>query len=130
MSDSTEFLFPGPIWFIAPKQPCLSIDELCRVVLKGVFEDKVGGVMRPMVFAFSDRDLAARFLEKSGEQAAPYAPLALPQHSLIEFLTELPSHGYEFLGTDAESTTYWLHPIAGVVEQLRRRQSGADPGEG
>jgi hypothetical protein len=124
-----EFFFPGPIWFLAPKPPFYSMDELRGTILEGFFEDKTEGMVRA-VFAFSDRDLAERFLEQAGEKSAPYSPLALPDDRLIDLLEGLQFHGHQYLSVDSEQTSTCLLPISGVIEQIRRRQAGPPPGHG
>src|SRR5262245_18396263 len=109
-----EFLFPGSIWFIAPSPPYHSLRELSLVVLNGFFEDSASGRMIPGVYAFSDKDLAERFLANAGPQAEPYGPLALADDGqLVVFLEELRSNGHQFLNTDVERSSACLLPIAG-----------------
>jgi hypothetical protein len=123
-----DFLFPGDIWFIAPKEPCQSLDELCSLMLCGFFGDLVTGNMVPVVYAFSDRDLADSYLQKAGQSAAPYAAIAMTgDRQLLTLLEELYSHGHRYLCTDAEQSSACILPILDVADQIRRRQKESDP---
>jgi hypothetical protein len=127
MSDAEnhEFLFSAEIWFLGPKPPYHDMDELRRVVMTGFFEqDEKSGTLVRVFYAFSDEDLAARFLKRLGPQAAHYVPLALEDDAqLIEFLEGLPSYGHQFLGVDVEDRSAIVLPIPVVIDQIRRRQN-------
>jgi hypothetical protein len=123
-----EFLFPGPIWFIGGKPPFSGLAELCATVLHGSIEDGATKEMARMVYAFSDQDLAGRFLKRAGNQAAAYVPFALTDDSeLISLLKELQSHGHQRLGVDIEPSSGVLLPISGVIDQIQRRQGPDSP---
>jgi hypothetical protein len=129
MSDA-PFLFAGPVWFIGPRPPYHSLNELCRVVLTGLFEDKELGRIK-VVYAFSDADLAERFWKKAGTQAAPYVPLCLSDDKeTIRFLLELQKNCYQYLSTDTEDEHAVVLPINGVIQQFSQRQSDPATGSG
>src|SRR5205807_964043 len=116
MAETTagDVALPGILWFLAPKPPYESIDELRRVVLSGYFQGEIPGSLIPIVYAFSSRDRAEEHLRQAGEKAAPYVPLALSDdNQLIELLKELQAHGHQHLGVDTEPTSTRLLPIPG-----------------
>lgn len=125
MADESAggFQFAGPIWFITPKPPYDDLD-LAVVSLKGLFEDGATGEKVPIVYAFSDEDLAQRWLVRN---AAPphYRPLSLPSDAeTIALLERFHAHGDRFLGVDAEQGSSVILPITRVIDQLRRRSGG------
>lgn len=128
MNDSgynTEgFLFPGPVWFLAPRRTYGSYAELAEVVLAG----HAGPPHKRIVYAFSDEDLAQRFLRGSGDPARAYIPVMLKHDGqLVRFLQELQAHGHDTLGVDAtphRSVRFIL--IADLIWHIRQRQ--ANPG--
>src|SRR5262245_39419580 len=98
------FLFVGPVWFLTSRT-CPTVQELCAAVLRGYHQDSPGEPLSPFVYAFSDRDLAERFLEKSGRVAGGHSAVTLDsQAQFIELLEELYAHGDRRLGVDSEST--------------------------
>lgn len=120
-----DFLFPGAVWFLAPKPPYATLAELA-VVVRGIFEDGATGNRTPVVYAFSDRDLAERKLAADGQTDGPYAPLALPDDvALVAFLEELTAHGDKLIGADAEPSSTVVLPIPKVIAQIRRRGDSA-----
>lgn len=116
------FVFSGRVWFIAPKPPFLTLDELCKVVLAGGFENREDGTISIAIYAFSDDDLANRFLQKAGKQASHYFPYSMSDDETVEFLEEMYRRGHRFVGTDAEAVSHVLLSIPAVIEQLRSRR--------
>jgi hypothetical protein len=125
--ELNEFLFPGTIWFVAPKSAHGRPAELRAFVLRGLFNEKDSGATVPIIYVFSDSDLAERYLERTakrtGQSMAHYRPVSLPDDQLISFLEGLKSDGCRYVGADAEALATSVLSIERVIEQVRNRQN-------
>lgn len=117
---SSEFVFAGSIWFIAGKPPYGSLDELAVTILAGEFGDR----REPVVYAFSDQDLAERFLAQAGANVGPYIAMTLASDAeLIALLKGLQDHGHEQLAIDVSGTSAVVGTIESVIRQIEQRRT-------
>lgn len=117
-----EFLIPGAIWFIAPSGSYAGVSELAGEVHCGFFDDRESGQVFPIIYAFTDEDLAEEYLRRHQPQTFYFTSRSMPDdHQLIQLLTELQNRGHRIIGFDAESPSVQLLPISKTIEQIRAR---------
>jgi len=120
-----EVIFPGSVWFIIHKPLPSDISGLARAAVRGSWYDRDQKRNYPVVYAFSDPDLAQRcLLESFGTHAESCTIHGIADYTqLIAFLRELESGGDKYVGTDKGHAGGCLQSINFIICELRERGS-------
>lgn len=122
--DPSRFLIPNGLWFIMPDCRGLDLRAVCEGLLRTRLEDG-----EALVVAFTDSDLAARYLERGGEAARPYAAgKPRTRQAILDFLEALLLLGETHMYVDPEPTHGERHSIAVLVRQIRALPDPQDSG--
>jgi hypothetical protein len=94
--DPTLFVSGSGIWHIVDGKSAGDPKRMLRSLIVGRTKDG-----RSYVVAFTDSDLAERFIERLNLPDAVPLPF-LNQQAWLAFLEKLPEAGYEYIGFDPE----------------------------
>jgi hypothetical protein len=114
-----EFLYTTKLWFAVHESSVAADFETGRRRLKDVFHIatlETGG--QKAVAAFTDEDLAERFLEALGDPEMVPLTTGTPA-TLIELLENLRRSGYALIAFDPVPKPVFV-PLATVLEDVRR----------
>jgi hypothetical protein len=115
--DPDRFVIVGPVWHVADRK---SIDPPTDT--PGIAVGQMPGG-REYVAAFTDRDLAERFIERMQNPDAVLFPVATPA-DWVNFLNFLSKTGHEYVALDPEPGKRLTIARIGVLIKIVRESLG------
>ena len=121
--DPDRFIILGPVWLITSRKAIDNQDEKGFTIAEGVTPQGVR-----YVEAFTDSDLAQRFIERMNDPDAVAFPVPTPP-DFIQFLENLFGFGYAHIAIDHEPgrrpRIATIPALIGVVRESLKRQDEA-----